>query len=473
MPGQSSDELRVMSDERGQESAGRKQMNPDSCPAKSSDELGVTSDESNDKSQVSLISHHSSLLSNHSSLLPEAPPVKLLLVDDQPNNLLALEAVLKVLDVSVIKARSGLEALRCLLNEDFALILMDVKMPAMDGFETASLIRQRKRSQHTPIIFLTAVETDDMQMFKGYSLGAVDYMRKPIVADVLRSKVAVFVDIFRKNLEVKRQADLLRQIELREHQRQLAESKDRWEAERLRSEIRIARHIQQRLFPAAPLPLAGFEIAGASYPAEATGGDYFDYIPFHDGSVGIAIGDVSGHGFGPALLMAEMRAYLRAFALTRADVAEILSLTNQALVRDVDGRFATLLLARLDAGKRSFVHASAGHQSGYILDTAGAVKSLLKSTGIALGVMADGEFQAASPVLLEPGDVVFLLTDGILEAHGTDQALFGAERALEIVRANRTKTAKEIVHILCACAREFCSYRTQVDDMTAIIIKAE
>jgi serine phosphatase RsbU (regulator of sigma subunit) len=473
MPGQSSDELRLMSDERGQESAGRKQMNPDSCPAKSSDELGVMSDESNDKSQVSLISHHSSLLSNHSSLLPEAPPVKLLLVDDQPNNLLALEAVLKVLDVSVIKARSGLEALRCLLNEDFALILMDVKMPAMDGFETASLIRQRKRSQHTPIIFLTAVETDDMQMFKGYSLGAVDYMRKPIVADVLRSKVAVFVDIFRKNLEVKRQADLLRQIELREHQRQLAESKDRWEAERLRSEIRIARHIQQRLFPAAPLPLAGFEIAGASYPAEATGGDYFDYIPFHDGSVGIAIGDVSGHGFGPALLMAEMRAYLRAFALTRADVAEILSLTNQALVRDVDGRFATLLLARLDAGKRSFVHASAGHQTAYILDAAGTVKSLLKSTGIALGVMPDGEFSAASPVRLDPGDVVFLLTDGILEAHGTDQALFGAERALEIVRANRTKTAKEIVHILCASAREFCSYRTQVDDMTAIIIKAE
>jgi sigma-B regulation protein RsbU (phosphoserine phosphatase) len=309
-------------------------------------------------------------------------------------------------------------------------------------------------------------------MFKGYSLGAVDYMRKPIVADVLRSKVAVFVDIFRKTLEVKKQAELLRQIELRQLQRQLAESKERWEADRLRTEIRIARHIQQRLFPAAPLPLAGFDIAGASYPAEATGGDYFDYIPFQDGSVGIAIGDVSGHGFGPALLMAEMRAYLRAFAMTRTDVAEILSLTNQALVSDVDGRFATLLLARLDAGKQSFIHASAGHQTAYILDGAGNVKSLLKSTGIALGVMPDGEFSAAAPVALEPGDTIFLMTDGIIEAHGNDQALFGAERAVDIVRANRTKPAKEIVHILCASAREFCSYRTQVDDMTAIIIKA-
>ena len=96
-----------------------------------------------------------------------------------------------------------------------------------------------------------------------------------------------------------------------------------------------------------------------------------------------------------------------------------------------------------------------------------------KSTGIALGVMPEGDFSAAAPVRLEPGDVAFLMTDGILEAHGTDGAVFGADRALEIVRANRTKTAKEIVHILCSSAREFCSYRTQVDDMTAIIIKAE
>ena len=402
-----------------------------------------------------------------------ASRVNLLLVDDQPSNLLALEEVLKTLDVNVIKARSGVEALRSLLSEDFALILMDVKMPAMDGFETAALIRQRRRSQHTPIIFLTAYESDDLQMFKGYSLGAVDYIRKPIVPEILRSKAAVFVDMFRKTDEVKRQAELLRQAELREHRHQLAEGKERWEAERLHTEIRIARQIQQKLFPAASLPLAGFDVAGASYPAEATGGDYFDYIPFKDGSSGIAIGDVSGHGFGPALLMAEMRAYLRAFAVAHADVAKILSLVNEALVSDVDGRFATLLFARLDADRQSFVYTSAGHQTGFILDASGAVKSHLKSTGMALGVMADGEFAAASPVVLEPGDAVLLMTDGIVEAHGGDEELFGVERALEIVRANRAKPANDIVNILCASARDFCSFRTQVDDMTAIIIKAE
>src|SRR5438094_28350 len=116
--------------------------------------------------------------------------VNILLVDDHPANLLALEAVLAGPGRKLVKAQSGREALRCLLNSDFAVILMDVKMPEMDGFETAALIHQRNRSRHTPIIFLTAFETNEVHMAKGYSLGAVDYLPKPIVAEVLRAKVA-------------------------------------------------------------------------------------------------------------------------------------------------------------------------------------------------------------------------------------------------------------------------------------------
>src|SRR5579872_2447524 len=106
------------------------------------------------------------------------PAVKVLLVDDQPANLMALEATLAGMGLDLVKAGSGPEALRYLLRGDFALILLDVKMPGMDGLETAELVRQRQRSQHTPIIFLTAYERDDVQMFKGYSLGAVDYLTK-------------------------------------------------------------------------------------------------------------------------------------------------------------------------------------------------------------------------------------------------------------------------------------------------------
>src|SRR5579872_4014251 len=153
------------------------------------------------------------------------PPVKVLCVDDLPANLLSLEATLADLGLDLVKARSGPEALGCLLKEDFALILLDVKMPEMDGFETAEFIRRRKRCQHTPIIFLTASERDDLQIFKGYALGAVDYLCKPLVPEVLRSKVAVFVDIHRKTEQIKEQAELLRRLEQQEHQRQLAEVK--------------------------------------------------------------------------------------------------------------------------------------------------------------------------------------------------------------------------------------------------------
>src|SRR5207247_5900277 len=108
-------------------------------------------------------------------------------------------------------------------------------------------------------------------------------------------------------------------------------------------EMRIARQIQQKLFPVAPLPLPGFDVGGASLPAEATGGDYFDYVPIRDGSLGILIGDVSGHGFGPALLMAQTRAYLRAFLLSHTDVRELIALVVRALsVGSLDGQFIPL-----------------------------------------------------------------------------------------------------------------------------------
>jgi PAS domain S-box-containing protein len=123
-----------------------------------------------------------------------------LLVDDQPENLLALEAVLKPLGLHTVRATSGEEALRQLLLDDFAAILLDVQMPGMDGFETAELIKQRERTQHIPIIFLTAIDKERQQVFRGYSVGAVDYLFKPFDPDVLRSKVGVFVDLYEKNV---------------------------------------------------------------------------------------------------------------------------------------------------------------------------------------------------------------------------------------------------------------------------------
>ena len=160
----------------------------------------------------------------------------ILIVDDNPNKLLALEAVLLPLHQRLVCADSGRGALRLLLREDFAVILLDVRMADMDGFETAELIRRRVRSEHTPIIFVTAFGEAEADMARGYSLGAVDFVFSPIQPEVLRNKVSVFVDLHLKSEEIRRQTERLRRLEAIEHRRRL----ERAESGRRQAEARFA-----------------------------------------------------------------------------------------------------------------------------------------------------------------------------------------------------------------------------------------
>ncbi len=183
-------------------------------------------------------------------------PVKILLVDDQPENLLSAGAVLESLGQDLILAESGREALRHLLDNDFAVIVLDVMMPEMDGFETAALIRQRERSRLTPIIFLTALGRSEEHMRRGYDLGAVDYMSKPFVPEILRSKVSVFVELHRKSALLERQSALL---ERRNSELQEAIQRS-WRAE---EEIKaLNRHLERRL---DELNLVNRELEAFSY----------------------------------------------------------------------------------------------------------------------------------------------------------------------------------------------------------------
>jgi PAS domain S-box-containing protein len=146
-----------------------------------------------------------------------------LLVDDRPENLLALEAILEPLGQTLLFANSGEDALRKLLQHEVALILLDVQMPGLDGFGTASLIKQRRRTRHIPIIFVTAISKDEEHVFRGYSSGAVDYIFKPFSPEVMRSKVSVFIELHDKNEQLRRQAELLKEQELAELRRESEE----------------------------------------------------------------------------------------------------------------------------------------------------------------------------------------------------------------------------------------------------------
>ncbi len=158
------------------------------------------------------------------------PGADILLVDDEPANLLTLEAILHDLGQNLVKARSGADALRFLLARDFAAILLDVQMRPLDGFETAKLIRARKKSRHTPILFLTAYEDNRLSVEEAYALGAVDYLVKPVVPVVLRAKVNGFIELFEKRRQIEAQAERLRQLDRREFEQKLAEENARLSA---------------------------------------------------------------------------------------------------------------------------------------------------------------------------------------------------------------------------------------------------
>jgi CheY-like chemotaxis protein len=181
---------------------------------------------------------------------PQAPnPVSadILMVDDRPENLLALEAILADLGQKMVKAHSGPEALKKLLGQDFAVILLDVQMPGMDGYETAKFIRERERTRYTPIIFLTAYDRSESAVAKGYGVGAVDFLFKPLVPEILRAKVSAFIELYKKTEEVKRQAEQLRRAEQREMEQQLTAERQDWESRRLREEMERERQFTHEL----------------------------------------------------------------------------------------------------------------------------------------------------------------------------------------------------------------------------------
>ncbi len=236
-------------------------------------------------------------------------------------------------------------------------------------------------------------------------------------------------------------------------------------------ELWLARQIQQGLFPRTAPSLAGFEMGGACRPAQETGGDYYDFLPLPDGRLGITIGDASGKGVAAALLMAETRAYLHALSTSHAEVGQILCLTNQHLVEDIERDwFVTLFFASLDPKTRELIYSSGGHCPGYVLDRQGDVKHILKCGGYPLGIIETAEYEVAEPIKLEPGDILFLYTDGIVGALSPSRVVFTIEDALNLIRTHRDEPVPSILEALEQAVHTHCG-AIPFDDMTAIILK--
>lgn len=235
--------------------------------------------------------------------------------------------------------------------------------------------------------------------------------------------------------------------------------------------LKIAREIQEKLLN-QNFEAPGLDIAGATYPAVETTGDYYDVFRLPDGSIGMVVADVSGHGIGAALIMTQTRAYVRAFARTESDPGVILNLLNQELVSDLDDHhFVTLILARLDPLKNLLDYASAGHVPAYVLNRSGQISSILMSTGIPLGTMCDWNFKKSEPIKLSDEDLLIFFSDGILEIFPEGDCDEDIKRALDVVVRQRHLPSRRILECLYEDIHTHLDHKPQQDDMTSLICK--
>ncbi len=376
----------------------------------------------------------------------ESNGVRILLVEDDPDDVWVMRNLLSdqwdgpydLVHVELLSA-----ALELCARRRFDAILLDLALPDSQGLET--FFAMHAQVDDMPIVVLSGY-SDESAAMKAVQAGAQDYLVKGQVDDRL----------------------LVRSI------RYAIERSRRHRAERAMldtsEEFRAAGEIQQRLYPVQPPEIPGFDIAGALFPAKATAGDYFDYIPMVDDSWAVVVGDVSSHGMGPALLMSETRACLRTLAQSCSDAGEILTRTNRVLAADTgDFHFVTLAMVRIDPRDRTMTYASAG-QRGYLFHGDGQV-SILESTALPLGVRPDTIVSSTPERVLEPGELLTFFTDGVVEAESPGRVRFGYPRALEVIRSEREKPAADIIGALRDELREFCRGMPQRDDMTIVVVK--
>lgn len=246
------------------------------------------------------------------------------------------------------------------------------------------------------------------------------------------------------------------------------------EKQKLEQALEIARQIQQSLFPKEDPQVPGFEVAGASWPCDETSGDYYDYLRFPDGSLGLVVADVTGHGVGPALLMAEARAVVRAFASQTSSVSEVLARANTFLARDFEAsRFVTMFLGQLDPVGGLFRYSSAGHGQPLLYRPASETFLELDSTGPPLTVLEEIEFPEGEPLRLAPGDLLVITTDGIEEAANARGEQFGRERLQEVIARGHHLAARDLLRDIYRETSAFLGSAARQDDITLVVVKAE
>lgn len=381
--------------------------------------------------------------------LPDESKIRTLLIEDGEIDAVIVRSNLEQKTAGgycVFHAASLAEAHQQLVDDHtFDVIILDLNLPDSEGLATFESLFAAHPT--IPIVILTG--QDDMEMASAAVLhGAQDFVPKSqLTPETLTRSLQYAIE------------------------RQTRRSVER-ENQRIQIELEAARNIQRMMLPQAPPSIPGLDVAAICTPAEICGGDFFDYFPASKGHWDFVIGDVSSHGFGPALITVGARRALRMSGRLHDDVGEILTVANQGISEDTAGNhFMTLFYARLNTATRQLSYSSAGHPV-WVVTSQGETRSL-QCEGLPMGILPDVPYETVERIQLSAGDILIMPTDGIYESMNQAGEQFGASQMLALICELRHMKTADIRDRVIEKIQQYCLPGGPHDDLTLMLAKAE
>lgn len=418
----------------------------------------------------------------------------LLIVDDNPTNLGVLTDYLEEQGFEILSAEDGYVGLEIAQFAQPDMILLDVMMPGIDGFETCHRLKVDDKTRGIPVIFMTALESTKDKV-NGFKVGGVDYITKPVQQEEVLARISTHLRIQdltnqlqQANQELSQTNQELSELtyQLQQANRDLSKANQtitdlneqlQDENMRLKSELEVARRLQQMALPVESelKQIKELDIVGFMEPAESVGGDYYDVLPYNGDGLKIGIGDVTGHGLESGVLMLVVQTAVQSLLECGiTDSEQFLNILNRIIYNSVQ-RMRTdknLTLSLLDY-KNGRLRVTGQHEEILVVRQNGEVERVNTIyLGFMVGVIPNIAHTISHlDIQLQAGDGIVLYTDGITEARNTQNELYGIERLCQVVSQNWHLTAQEIQPVIIADVKQYIGTQKVYDDITLLVLK--
>jgi len=378
------------------------------------------------------------------------PVKKILVVDDEPLNINILIELLKG-DYKIMAAKSGAQALKAASSSNKPdLILLDIMMPEMDGYEVCKQLKADPVTKEIPVIFVSAMN-EDLDETKGFDVGAIDYITKPISPKTLEARVHTHLAFTQQATELREAHHLIKQ-----------------QQKRMQDELNVARDIQLSMVPSTFPQDDAIDIYATLKPAREIGGDFYDAFMVDNESLCLCVGDVSGKGAPAALFMAMTKTLIKSYVSSDMSTASIMTRVNDELCESNDENlFVTVFLAILNIHTGELRFTNAGHNYPYIIKEDKRLVTLDQKHGPVVAAM-DGLIYKESLIILDKFDTLFLFTDGVTEAMDEKEALYGETRLEHFLQTHDVKDVKTSMALLMKDIATYENNTEQSDDITIL-----